>query len=38
VPGGSLTKEQLYTVNGSAECNVIGVGSRSGRVWLKRIP
>lgn len=38
VPGGSLTNELLYTVNGNLQCNMIAVGSQSGGVWLKRIP
>lgn len=36
--GGSLTTETLYTVNGSQQCNVIVVGSKSGNVWVRRVP
>jgi hypothetical protein len=36
--GGSLTAQTLYTVNGSTECNIIGVGSESVGVWLRRVP
>jgi hypothetical protein len=36
--GGSLTAQTLYTVNGSTVCNIIGVGSESGGVWLRRVP
>ena len=39
LPGGaSLAAENLYTVNGSRACNIIGVGSESGKVWLRRVP
>jgi hypothetical protein len=36
--GGSLTAEELYTVNGSTTCNIVVAGSESGGVWVRRAP
>jgi hypothetical protein len=39
LPGGaSLATAALYTVNGSTACNILGVGSEGGGVWLRRAP
>jgi hypothetical protein len=36
--GSSLAEETLFTVNGSSSCNIIGVGTDIGNVWLRRVP
>jgi hypothetical protein len=36
--GGSLASQTLYTVNGSAACNIVAVGSEGGGVWMRRLP